>query len=343
MSITVLASGIDTMEASYPGTVSDTFLGELEVLRSRAQELDTPQPYPIEDFDFSVQPHGLKAFRYLLTCPEAHVRIARGERLPSAFIRLSAYGLALHGARPLYDALTLGLADALGLSGSRLSRLDVAIDFQGFAPTDLAGTRFICPAEFRPIYPNAEKPETYQFGKGNIVVRLYNKTREIVVSGKTWVRAGWEVNPAYDPSLDVWRLEVQLRRQALRELGCPTPEDAFERLDELTSHGLSWCDLRTIGPGSSDTWERHPIWRTLAETVCGNAPPLLRTVHQSKLSGFERSANAILGYCVSAGARLNLTDFDMLWPVIEEAVRVRMGSPEEFAAACDRRRRQRLI
>ena len=37
----------------------------------------------------------------------------------------------------------------------------------------------VCKSNFRPVYPNTVSPQTFQFGKGEVVVRLYDKTAQI--------------------------------------------------------------------------------------------------------------------------------------------------------------------
>src|SRR5690606_15236511 len=133
----------------------------------------------------------------------------------------------------------------------------------GYVPTYEDSLRIVCPAVFRPIYPNTANPETFQFGKEQIVVRIYNKTREIAQSGKGYWQHVWAVNPDYDPTQDVWRFELQLRRQALDELGCREPQEALASLDRLFAYGLEWANLRIPSGQSTDRWQEDPAWGEL--------------------------------------------------------------------------------
>lgn len=55
----------------------------------------------------------------------------------------------------------------------------------------------------------------FSFGRGKVSARLYDKTKEITISRKGWFRKVWSKATGYDESAPVWRLEFQLRREAL--------------------------------------------------------------------------------------------------------------------------------
>ena len=190
--------------------------------------------------------------------PRRH-RLTDKETLPGASIRLSSLGLLLYGPEVLYHLMLAVVADhfLMVVCDEKVSRLDIAQDFQGLSPAT-CGAQFICAANYRPAFPNIDRPETYQFGKGDSVARVYNKTKEIGVSGKSYMRAVWAQARTYDEGADVWRFEIQLRRKVLRELGCETPAQAFSMTADLLNYGLDWCDLRIPDGLSSDRWERHP-------------------------------------------------------------------------------------
>ena len=229
MKLTVLRVGIDTLEASIGGRVEADAARVLTAWKTRAQEQDAPQYTELSGLDFALQPQGAKPYAFKFAGDEASIRLTASDKIPGAAIRLSAFGLALYEPLALYDMVAGIVQEYFGPRGPhKLSRIDIAADFQGFDLSNLNGARFVCPATFRPIYPNVDAPETYQFGKGPLVVRVYNKTRELAQSGKTWLPALWAQHPDYDPSADVWRFEIQYRRDVLRELGSAFPGQAIE-------------------------------------------------------------------------------------------------------------------
>lgn len=60
----------------------------------------------------------------------------------------------------------------------------------------------------------------FSIGKGDEMLRIYNKTFEIDKNKeKAFVQyLSWDINPDYDKEKTVWRIEFQLRRKKLKEL-----------------------------------------------------------------------------------------------------------------------------
>jgi hypothetical protein len=120
-----------------------------------------------------------------------------------------------------------------------LSRIDLAVDFQGedFFGDDRELRSFLCRArsarngepESRGVGAGAvrygdpgERSFTgYTWGSGarGIMCRLYLKTLELAQKGKEWMREVWEREPGYVRADPVWRLEIELKREVLADLG----------------------------------------------------------------------------------------------------------------------------
>lgn len=342
MSIVVLRQGIDTLEASIGGRLDEHSASVLERWKARAQELETPQHAPLGGLDFAVQPQGAKPYAYKLAGDEASIKLGRSKKAPAASIRLSALGLALYDPAVLYERICTLAVGFLDCEGERkLSRIDVCADFQGFDLADLGGARFVCRADYRPIYPNAEHPETYMFGKSPLVVRVYNKTRELAVSGKTWMHALWQQHPDYDPSIEVWRFEVQISRETLRELDFDTPRLGIARAADLLKFGLGWASLRVPKGRSSDRWPLHPAWEELARAT-GSHTTLTREGLKAGLAPLSRIVPSVGGYAISAAAGLGLDAFDDTWRILGVKVREYIGPDKDFARAVRNRQIERL-
>jgi hypothetical protein len=345
MSLRVLRMGVDTLEASFAGEIGEGVLRALHDAKLRAQETEEPQYAPLGGLDFRVSAQGAKPFKYKLVGDEAIIRATDSEKLPGASARLSALGLALYEPLSLYELIAEIVVDVLGPAGvQKISRVDVAIDFQGFdvAAEWLSGSvKFVCPASYRPIFPSTERPETFMFGRGVVVVRIYNKSRELAVSGKEWMRELWAGHPDYDPSQDVWRFEVQLRRKALLELGCDTPQEALSLLPELARYGLDWCDLRIPNGESTDRWERCDAWKLLTEAT-GTHTTLSREALKANLAELDRIVPAMAGYVISAGAVLDNPNPEAVLQVLATKIRKRLGDAEAYAASVAKRRVERL-
>jgi len=338
----ILRMAIDTLVCSIDGVVREHTAEVLDRWKLQAQEDGVPAYSPMGGLDFAVQAQGSMPYRWVMKGEDATIRATASPKLPGAMVALTAKGLAYYMPEELLAWLVTIIDDYLGPNGEpKTSRLDLCVDFQGFDVAGPHGAKFVTPANFRPVYPNIEHPETFQFGKGKVVSRVYNKTRELRVSGKTWMPALWEQHPDYDPTKDVWRFEVQYRRDALVELGAGTPTEAFAMLPELLRYGLSWADLRIPNGSSSELWPRHPVWEALAEAT-GTHALLERTSRSAGLGDLEQIVAAVAGYIKSAGAALDVYDFDEVWRILGNRACARLGEPVDFEAAVRRRKLQRL-
>jgi len=341
-SLRVLRGAVDTFEVSYRGTLYDLILEDLRWCKEYAQQEEDTKPYQITGITFGVLSHGEKPWAYVLASEDLRLRISGSKYIPSVSVKSTALGLVTHGHQSLIDLATkcaheLGATECTGLS-----RLDICIDFQGWRPAFEEMRGMVCPATFHPIYPSVDNPETFQFGKDKIVMRLYNKTRELQHSCKGWMHKIWKMCPGYDPDKDVWRIEFQFRREALTELGARDPAKAFESLPNLIGFGLDWASLRIPQGASSDRWPIHPAWEQLrACRFTGN--PSVRTIKAaSYVCDFRRLLPGLRGYFVSAGAALGVQDLGILSDTITREIEAYSEGQEQFALAVGRRIRQRL-
>ncbi len=317
--ISVVWFGMDTLEASFRGDLEPAFSVRLAELKAKAQEEEHPQGLQFAGLDFAVQDHGLRPWPYLLKGDEMHLRLGTTSHYPTASIRLGALGLASYGHQALYEIAAEALAGVGADQEAGLSRLDLAVDFQGWTPTTTEMEGVVCAASFRPVYPNTHAPETFQYGKGQVVVRVYNKTREIAVKGGTWRTALWDSCRGYRSDQDVWRFEVQLRREALKELGAGAARDAFCKLDALLGYGLDWANLRVPQGQSSDRWQEDERWTALRDAT-KSGRYLKRLKAESRVGDVERLVPMIGGLSVSVGARLGVYNLHQLLGILEPLI-----------------------
>jgi hypothetical protein len=343
MSLTLLRVAVDTLETSIGGQLFEHATLLLEDLKAAALSSGTPQYAPLAGLDFAVQAYGSKPFRYVLEGELARIRLSPVANVPGASIRLSALGLALYEPLPLHDLVSAVVADYFGPGAPpKLSRIDVAADFQGLDLADLGRARFVSPATYRPIFPSVERPETYYFGKAPLQVRIYNKTQELQKSGKFWMRQLWAQHPDYDPELDVWRFEIEVRREVLRKLRYHTPNQAVEDSAAILRHGLTrQASLRIPKGQSSDRWRLHPAWESLIEAN-GNHTTLTRDKADQSLTSLSRIVPVVAGYAISAGAVRHIRDFETVWALLGDRVRKHLGSEEAFGEMVRLRRLERL-
>jgi hypothetical protein len=339
----VLWYGIDTVEASFRAQLDPERVEQLEQLKTTAQSKNCPEPVTIGGFEFLVQEKGLRTYPYLLKNEDFHIRVAPEAKGPQLSLRGTSEGLMTYGVDCLYDMMRKATVDLGMFMEAGLSRLDVTVDFQGFAPTREDDENFVCRAKFRNLIFNGQQLQTLQFGKGLRVVRLYDKSAELLSSGKTWLPAVWRrSNKAYNPEEPVWRFEFQLRREALRELGCESAQTAFDNLERLLATGLDWCSLRVPHGVTRSRWLVDPRWEELKQATLA-LDPLPRLKKEPNLGNVDPLLGMIKGCVVSIAAKTGETNYETAWANIGDMIDARLEQKGESFPALVEERRRRLV
>jgi hypothetical protein len=342
--VRVLASGIDTLHLFTTALVRSKHVDALETAKAAAVQTPRHGRLPTETVaghTLTVERHGARTAPLLLDSEHMAVRVNpyAAQNLPSVGVELRALYLwqkgaheAARQAQAVADALTQ--PPLTGEETLRVSRIDLAVDFQGWLPSLVDEERFVTRAADRAMHKQRRAFTGFMFGRGVLAARLYDKTLEIQRSGKAWFREVWARSPAYDPSAPVWRLEFQVKREALRAMkvkatdGDPvaidTWEDALARVGALWRLMSSrWLALRL--PRTRTTRQRlAPEWETLhacgfaCGTWAGTDADLYREARQA---GSERTTAQLAGYLARGFAEHRFhedigADFDDALPLI---------------------------
>lgn len=308
--ITPIRCGVDTLEATFSGEPDFYVMKEVSLKKVAAQGKGSPVPVLLCGEEFFVSPKGMTPWMYVLKNEDMHIRIGAPKGFPPMSIKLLSAGLVSRGALNLWS-LAVRVAQEFSLMPMNLTRLDIAVDMQGWTPGYAEMHNVVCPSDFRPVYPNVDKPETFQFGKGATVVRLYNKTKEVEVRKKGWWHNVWRLHD-YDPAQAVWRLEVQLRSETLKQLEMRDVGRALDNVYALFCYGLSWCSLRT--PTNDSNMRRWPVHRVWSELEAKFAPGVAvgRVRPAVTAMKYDACIARIAGLMASAGAATGLSDYDEL-------------------------------
>jgi hypothetical protein len=206
-----------------------------------------------------VLPSGARGYSFLLETQDWTVKIA-GEHMtnwPGVYCEVRSHVLHTHaeGERGAIEASLRWIREKLLFDqpeGNVLalctfetvtpSRIDLHVDWQGgFAPTFDAGEvdRFIKPrrVKWHPYF-EGNRCTGYRFGEGGaIVARLYNKSLQARERHDTAYPALLAARSPdqFDPARDVWRLEFQLRREALTAFRPLAPVSDVAGDDETAS------------------------------------------------------------------------------------------------------------
>ncbi len=128
-----------------------------------------------------------------------------------------------------------------------------------------------------------------------MLVRIYNKTEQIKKKHIEWIASVWRNNETYKEGFPVWRIEVQIRREILRELGIETIDEALASLKGLWNFGLTWLELRKPSSNKQKArWKIDKRWIELKENAYFEGKPCER-VRRAKRKADERRIVIMLG------------------------------------------------
>lgn len=341
MNVRPLRCDIDTLEASMAGDIPEEVIGNLERLKSLAQGKEEPQPYVVGGIELFLLPRGRGKLPYVLVTDEYHLLLSTSS-FPS-MVKLLQRGLVRSGAGALMREIET-VAAHFGLHLLNCTRIDVACDFQGWVPTFEEMRNVVCPAPFRPVYPNTERPETFQFGKGDIVVRVYDKTKEIAASHKEWWKVVWRTSRHFVKDEPVWRVEVQLRSEFLKQVECRSVHSALGNVHGLFEAGLEWCSVRVPSEDSNRSrWPVHPAWAHLLRTY-RPGEPLGRVKPAVQLMDYDRQIKRLLSLVTTAAVTLETDDYERVSRLLYDDVEGYMAQEGlEFEQLVESKRRKRHL
>jgi hypothetical protein len=342
----VMLCGIDTLYLSFDLPVSEAMWATLEAEQQLAQQVfaERRAVHCPAWLNAIVRPTGAKGgYRFLIESESWSIKLLREvPNRPPIYVELRALALHTHpdGVLGLCQEVCTYLQDvllddqdprmvcqAINMDVARCSRLDLHCDWQGgWHPTLVEGEHrlFLRPGQvdWHPFL-SGNVCTGYVFGKGHVSARLYNKTRQAKQGHLDWYFTLLEHQNglAYNPDLDVWRLEFQLLRAGVKgfrlvttpEVTDPDDEiDAEIEAEDLPSIGtvrkvLHWAGqvwlylttrwLRLVEPNGDTNrarWPVHPTWALLRESMAAatSRTPLpehkLQLVRAERHTGYKR-------------------------------------------------------
>jgi hypothetical protein len=250
---TILNAGVDTIEFSFDVEISQVVWDRLDEEKDIAKFLmETRKAVHVPDWlNAEVKPSGAKAgYRFLLETPTFSIKLLKGvPNRPPIYVEMRAYGLHTHegGVIGVCEAACAFIretlftpddaewvATAIMLEEARCSRLDLFIDWQsGWHPTfehsdEQAFIKRVHAEVGR--YSVNGNVNGYEIGKSSVRGRIYNKTVQAKKKHVDWYllllkdRNG----DRYNPEMDVWRLEFQLRREGVKGFRLYAKPDASD-------------------------------------------------------------------------------------------------------------------
>jgi hypothetical protein len=320
-----LASGVDALYLSGRAVLPEALLGDLQSVRSQAEESERPVSWDFGGQECQVAPHGFGKYRFCLRHRFGQIGLTPSRALPA--IKVQPRAEFLHGCGPAGATVWFRdlLQAACGPVRLSVSRLDLHADFQGW---DIDGDdrhNFVCRASSRRTFEESDSFNGLQFGSrgsGTVVARIYDKTEESARSGSAYWPEIW--GSRRDPERPVLRVEFQMGREALRQYGLDAPEEV------LAATGSLWVDL-TRGwlsyrvPSADRTKSRWPVapqWEAIQRATIGDDSWGIKRTYEGKRRGeLENLAPALVGYLSNLAALTESQTWEDVLPHLSRLVR----------------------
>lgn len=213
---------------------------------------------------FQVLPRGAYPYSYVLKHRDFSLSLS--ERMhPSLKVQYFSEALWRDGARALHDRVSAWTkaVGATNLRTEQVTRADWAFDFE-LKHIDFSEDHFVTRARKNCKWRDGQTVQTFSFGTGDIVLRVYDKVAEIEhASGKSWFYDLWGTKE------HVWRVEFQIRSDRLRAAAIRTIDDLEDLQGDLLQQlSVTHTTLRCPnGDTNRARWPLHPLWITLGEAI----------------------------------------------------------------------------
>ena len=313
----ILASNIDTLKLSIDIKWKDPyFFSALSEAKSLARIGKSEYPLPFmmneekfEEYFFNVKPHGSQGYEWILNNPEYSLVIGNWvepQSRPSVIVTIRSETLWCKGPRKAVHFITSFLEKFKAeIIETKISRLDLCVDT--LFPEKLWNENLL---EYRvtratdtKIFHSNKVLTGIMIGKGIFSARLYDKPLEIKQqSNKTWFYDVWgfkEVPKNYK----VIRVEFQLRREAIKQLGIKYVYNLFDLIQNIWSYcAKDWLKFQNNPEKQSHQRKTLPWWENI-QNGFNNLPagsPLIR--NKAIRADQNRLAQQILGFLSSFAA-----------------------------------------
>lgn len=267
--------------------------------------------------EFSMMPRGAKGYEWVMRNADVTVRVAKeakgGSVLPEVYVTFSSQNLWANGIDGAVDTFRQWLSKWAVIRGAKVSRADLCIDVaMPFPKVDIqneivsrarAKVEYSEPAKVE-WYVSGRRGTGYKFGAGDLSARVYDKTYEVTLSNKEWMREVWTAQ-GWDGETPVVRFEFQCRRKFLKEMSVENFEDLKQRAPDIWRYCTSdWLRVCNKGSkGNQARWKSKDYWALLQQSfsLFGQAYGVLRMkARQVRYDHLLRQLRGCAVSCVAA-------------------------------------------
>lgn len=267
---------------------------------------------------------------------------------PNVYLSISAKILWQNGIETALSWIALDLK-AIGsgtIQLAQVSRLDLCADFlvPGGLSHEFILSHKVTRNDKGKLYLDKNELQTYYAAdaKSPIQLRIYNKGLEVKQGGiKLWFLDLWQ-REATD---DIWRIEFQVRRPALKQFGINSLDDLNEKQAGLWGYlTTKWFSLRLPDNDKAERKTIHPFWTAVQECFKNHVPGTDNQVHRnygtSGTASPEWHLSHIDGCLSSFAAFLGISNRDDALHELQNRLTKR-NNASDFETACRKKAIQR--
>lgn len=270
----LLRASIDSLYVTYQGELSDLMSMRLTQLKTLAQsQRDSTanlSQIKLGKHLFEVNGNGRHPFAFILSNAYFRLEIAKqgAKHTPMVHCKIASELLSLMSTDGIIGDLheiVSGLGTITG--ATNISRADLCVDFVTNYPiAGIQNPEWVTKARSFSNHFTDRRYSGVSIAAGSTLsARLYSKTIEMKKNPRPYLEDIWR-QLGWDGYSEVWRLEFQFRRQALRDLSVVTYADLMTSLHGLWQYSTeNW--LRHTIPNESDKtqsrWPLSPFWEVI--------------------------------------------------------------------------------
>jgi hypothetical protein len=273
-------------------------------------------------------------------------KAARPGSSPNVYLSISARTLWQNGFETALswineDLKTIGRGSVKFV---QVSRVDLCSDFwiSGGLSYEFLIFHKVTRNDKIKLFLDRNELETYYVGNKNspIQLRIYNKGLEITQGGtKLWFLELWH----RESTEDIWRIEFQVRRPALKQFGINSLEDLKEKQAALWLYLTSkYFSLRLPDNEKAERKTIHPLWLAVQECFqqSDSGNEIKRVYRSAGTVSPEWHLSHIDGCLSSFAAYLGITSRDDAMYELQKRL-TRRNNAKDFETACIKKAIQR--
>jgi hypothetical protein len=275
-------------------------------------------------------------------------KAARPGSSPNVYLSISAKVLWQNGIDTAIAWITQDLKAIGGgtIQRVQVSRLDLCADFwvPGGLSHEFLLSHKVTHNETQKLYLGKNELQTYYAGdaKSPIQMRLYFKGLEVKQGGtKLWFLDLWQ----RESTDDIWRIEFQIRREALKQFSLDSLDDLQNKQAGLWVYLTSkWFSLRLPDNDKAERRTIHPFWSAVQNAFKQDSPDtdsqIQRVYGSSGSASPEWHLSHIDGCLSSFAAHLGITNRDDALQELQTRLNKR-NNATDFETACRKKAIQR--